>query len=72
MEQYRTFEIGSAQKANETGKCTRVSFVPVKGKLTKSHLKLKKTLRQSSSSTTKEIEDEPEAPPGDYIFTIYV
>ena len=31
-------------------------------KLTESHLKSKKTLRQCSSYTTKEIEDEPEAP----------
>ena len=31
-------------------------------KLTEAHLKSKKTLRQSSSYTTKEIEDEPEAP----------
>ena len=30
-------------------------------KLTESHLKSKKTLRQCSSYTTNEIEDEPEA-----------
>ena len=71
MEQYLTFEMGSAQKANETDNAPGVTFVPGKGKLTKSHLKSKKKQRQSPSSTTKEIEDELEAPQGDYIFTMF-
>ena len=50
------------QKTNETEDEPGVSFVPSTGKLTEAHLKSKKTLRQSSSYTTKEIEDEPEAP----------
>ena len=71
MEQYFTFKMGSAQKANETENAPGVTFVPGKGRLTKCHLKSKKKLRQSPSSTTKEIEGELEAPQGDYIFTIF-
>ena len=48
------------QKTNETEDEPGVSFVPSRGKLTEAHLKSKKTLRQFSSYTTKEIEDEPE------------
>ena len=71
MERYLKFEMGSAQKANETENAPGVTFVPGKGKLTKSHPKSKTKLRQSPSSTTKEIEDELEAPQGDYIFTVF-
>ena len=62
--------MGSAQKANDTENAPGVTFVPGKGKLTKSHLKSKKQLRQSPSSTTNEMQDELEAPQGDYIFTM--
>ena len=62
--------MGSAQKANDRENAPGVTFVPGKGKLTKSHLKSKKKLRQSPSSTTKEMQDELEAPQGDYIFTM--
>ena len=62
--------MGSAQKANDTENAPGVTFVPGKGKLTKSHLKSKKKLRQSPSSTTNEMQDELEAPQGDYIFTM--
>ena len=71
MEQYFTLKMGSAQKANETENPPGVTFVPGKGRLTKSHLKSKNKLRQSPSSTTKEIEDELEAPQGDYVFTMF-
>ena len=48
MEQYLTFEMGSAQKANETENAPGVTFVPGKGKLTKSHLKSKKKTKAIS------------------------
>ena len=53
MEQYLKFEMGTAQKANETENAPGVTFVPGKEKLTKSHLKSKKKLRQSPSSTAR-------------------
>ena len=61
--QHLEFEMSFRQKTNETENEPGVSSVPSTGKLTEAHLKSKKTLRQSSSYTTKEIaEDEPEAP----------
>ena len=59
--QHLKFEISSAQKTNETGNAPGGSSVPGTGKLTEAYLESKKTLRQSSSYTTKEIEYEPEA-----------
>ena len=63
VEQHLKFEMGSAQKANETKYRTGVGFVRGAEKLTESHPKSEKVLRQSPSYTytTKEIEEEPEA-----------
>ena len=60
--QHLKFEMSFTQKTNETENEPGVSSVPSTGKLTEAYLKSKKTLRQSSSYTTKEIEDEPDAP----------
>ena len=63
VKQHLKFEMGSAQKANETKYRTGVGFVRGAEKLTESHPKSEKVLRQSPSYTytTKEIEEEPEA-----------
>ena len=63
MEQHLKVEMGSAQKGNETKQTTGVASVQGAEKLTESHPKLEKILRQSPSSTytTKEIEEEAEA-----------
>ena len=61
--QHLKFEMSFRQKTNETENEPGVSSVPSTGfKRTEVLLKSKKTLRQSSSYTTKETEDEPEAP----------
>ena len=60
--QHLKFEMSFGQKTNETENERGVSSVPSTGKLTEAYLKSKKTLRQSSSYTTKKIDDEPEAP----------
>ena len=57
--QHLKFEMSFRQKTNETENEPGVSSVPSTGKLTEAYLKSKKTLRQCSSYTTKEIEDEP-------------
>ena len=63
MEQLLKDEMGSAQKGNETKHTTGVASVEGAEKLTESHSKSEKILRQTPSSTytTKEIEEEAEA-----------